>query len=175
LKFASADDPNARLKAPEYLLSSATAGVLAAIFTNPFWVVKTRMLTTAINKPGAYLSMTDGFRKILRTEGPRGLMRGFVPSMFLVGQGAITFVCYELLKNWRAGEKGKLGSIDYLALSAAAKTASGTLTYPYRVVQTRMQNFDVGYKGPIDVLRKIWRVEGFSGLYKGCVSPPSIT
>lgn len=35
-----------QLSGTEYLVSSATAGMLTSICTNPIWVVKTRMLTT---------------------------------------------------------------------------------------------------------------------------------
>lgn len=40
----------------EYLFSSATAGVLTSVCTNPIWVVKTRMLTTNKGERLAYIN-----------------------------------------------------------------------------------------------------------------------
>ncbi|PUU73654.1 mitochondrial carrier domain-containing protein [Tuber borchii] len=165
------------LSSIDYLLSSGTAGVLTAICTNPLWVVKTRMLSSGRSVPGAYLGLTDGLRTILRDEGARGLFRGLVPALFGVGQGALQFMFYEELKLWRRrlhgrSEKvggGGLSNIDFLTLSAASKILSGSIIYPYRVVQTRMQTYDADavYSSARDAVIKIWRREGLTGFYKG--------
>lgn len=42
------------LSGAEYLVSSASAGVLTSVCTNPIWVVKTRMLTTNRGEHLAY-------------------------------------------------------------------------------------------------------------------------
>ena len=95
-----------------------------------------------------------------------------VPAMFGVSHGALQFMVYERLKQWRrageeeGGEK-RLGSVDFVVLSAGAKVGAGCLTYPYRVVQTRMQNFEMGYKGPVECVQKVWAREGVRGFYKG--------
>lgn len=160
-----------KLNDTDYLATSATAGVLTAICTNPLWVVKTRMLSTAATTPGAYPSMLTGFQSILSSDGPKGLMRGLVPALFGVTHGALQFTLYEKLKMWRGVDSQRsLNSADYIGLSAAAKVSAGMLTYPYKVVQTRIQNFDSGYKGPWDVVCKIWGREGYRGFYKGYVS-----
>ncbi|CUS11190.1 unnamed protein product [Tuber aestivum] len=179
------------LSSIDYLLSSGSAGVLTAICTNPLWVVKTRMLSSGQSVPGAYLGLTDGLRTIVRDEGARGLFRGLAPALFGVGQGALQFMFYEELKLWRRGlrernnsvgdgggdessEKvgGRLSNIDFLTLSAASKILSGSIIYPYRVVQTRMQTYDVDavYSSARDAVVKIWRREGLTGFYKGYVS-----
>lgn len=45
-----------KLSGAEYLFSSASAGLLTSICTNPIWVVKTRMLTTNHGDTMAYTS-----------------------------------------------------------------------------------------------------------------------
>ncbi|RPB16118.1 mitochondrial carrier [Morchella conica CCBAS932] len=175
----------------DYLLSSGAAGVCTAVLSNPLWVIKTRMLSTGRSSPGAYSSMTNGLRIIIRDEGTRGLFRGLVPALFGVTHGALQFMFYERLKIWRkhakenidppstgsgggapvSGENTKKGlsNLDFLTLSATSKIMAGSITYPYRVVQTRMQTYDADavYSSARDAVIKIWRNEGVGGFYKG--------
>ncbi|KAI9718963.1 MAG: hypothetical protein M1812_003848 [Candelaria pacifica] len=123
--------------------------------------------------PGAYASMSDGARQILRTEGLSGFYRGLLPSLVGVSHGAVQFMAYEQLKNWKAGagtgQRQELGNLDYLWLSALSKIFAGSVTYPYQVVRARLQTYDAQktYEGARDVVVQIWRQEGASGFYKG--------
>jgi len=155
------------------------------VLTNPIWVIKTRMLSTSSRHPGAYTSVLDGTRQILRSDGLPGFYRGLVPSLFGVSHGALQFMAYEQLKRYRGirGEKcggeggsskgpvGKreLSNTDYLLLSALAKVFAGVSTYPYQVVRARLQMYEAGatYTGVQDVVRQVWRREGSRGFYKG--------
>ena len=85
---------------------------------------------------------------------------------------------YEELKQWRrrrrsktsGGGEGELGNGDYVVLSAAAKTVAGTVTYPYQVVRSRLQNYEGSEGGGRrvgEVVRGIWGREGGRGFYKG--------
>lgn len=164
------------LSSSDYFLASGTSGVLTAVFTNPIWVIKTRMLSTARDAPGAYRSIAHGTGELYRTEGMRGFYRGLVPSLFGVSHGAIQFMAYEQLKNrWalsRPGGKQGLTNFDYLSLSAASKMFAGSITYPYQVVRARLQTYDAHqrYKGAMDVMSQVWAKEGLAGFYKGLVS-----
>ena len=51
--------------------------------------------------------------------------------------------------------------------SAAAGIVSRSLTHPLDTVKARLQFGGDVYKGPIDVLRKTYSVEGIRGLYRG--------
>lgn len=142
------------------------------------------MLSSGQSYPGAYLGLCHGIRSILRDDGPRGLSRGLVPALFGVGHGAVQFMFYEELKLWRRRTRerdgqglglgqsrvsGELSNADFLTLSATSKVLAGTITYPYRVVQTRMQTYDADaiYSSARDTVVKIWRREGVTGFYKG--------
>lgn len=118
----------------DYFLASGLSGILTAVFTNPIWVIKTRMLSTARNSPGAYRSISHGTVELYRSEGIRGFYRGLLPSLFGVSHGAIQFMVYENLKNrWalsRKGGKEGLTNLDYLYLSAVSKMFAGCATYP---------------------------------------------
>ncbi|KAK3710589.1 mitochondrial FAD carrier protein flx1 [Vermiconidia calcicola] len=162
------------LRPSDYFLASGLSGILTAVLTNPIWVIKTRMLSTARNAPGAYTSTVQGTLSLYREEGLRGFYRGLIPSLFGVSHGAIQFMAYESLKNhWalfhRGGTKDNLSNIDFLSLSAASKMFAGSITYPYQVVRARLQTYDAGktYKGAWDVVTKVWSREGLGGFYKG--------
>ena len=162
------------LSSADYFLASGLSGVLTAILTNPIWVIKTRMLSTARNTPGAYTSTLQGAVTLYRGEGVRGFYRGLIPSLFGVSHGAIQFMAYEQLKNYfalsiRGGTKDGLTNLDFLGLSAASKIFAGSITYPYQVVRARLQTYDAGqkYQGAWDVIRKVARREGVQGFYKG--------
>ncbi|RPB25295.1 mitochondrial folate carrier protein [Terfezia boudieri ATCC MYA-4762] len=159
------------LGSTDYLLASGTAGTLSALFTNPIWVVKTRMLSTGRAHPNAYKSLSHGLVSLLQIEGPRGLFRGMVPALFGVTHGAVHFTFYEKMKLWRLQqlrqgtpqggrkpseketdellleglEKSQLETLtnwDYISLSALSKITAGALTYPYQVIRARLQIYD---------------------------------
>lgn len=163
------------LSSSDYFLASGVSGILTAITTNPIWVIKTRMLSTARNSPGAYRSITHGTIDLYRSEGIKGFYRGLLPSLFGVSHGAIQFMVYERLKDhWgmsREGGKQGLTNMDYLYLSATSKMFAGSITYPYQVVRARLQTYDAkaNYNGVGDVMKQVWRKEGLRGFYKGFV------
>ena len=162
------------LRSSDYFLASGLSGILTAVLTNPIWVIKTRMLSTARNTPGAYKSISHGTLELYRTEGVRGFYRGLLPSLFGVSHGAIQFMAYEQLKNhfaltYRNGSKQNLTNTDFLTLSALSKMFAGSITYPYQVVRARLQTYDAStqYRGAWDVVVQVFRREGIQGFYKG--------
>ena len=143
-------------------------GVFTALCTNPIWVIKTRMLSTASTYPGAYSTTLDGVRQIYQVEGIKGFYRGLIPSLLGVSHGALQFMAYEQLKKHRA-QYHALNAVDYLLLSGLAKIFAGSITYPYQVIRSRLQmyNAEKRYKGAHDAMLQIWRQEGLRGFYKG--------
>jgi solute carrier family 25 folate transporter 32 len=144
------------------------------VLTNPIWVIKTRMLSTGANTPGAYPSLSAGALQILRTEGLPGFYRGLVPSLFGVSHGALQFMAYEKLKRWRADgafqvDGRSLTNTDFIVLPALSKIFAGSITYPYQVLRSRLQTYDADkiYKGTMDAIGQVWRKEGLGGFYKG--------
>ena len=136
------------------------------------------MLSTGSNVPGAYQSITSGVQQILKTEGPIGFYRGLIPALFGVGHGAIQFMTYERLKNYRVRMKkddhremvsAKLGNLDYVVLSGVSKSIAGCVTYPYQVLRARLQTYDANlvYRGAVDAVVQIFAREGIAGFYKG--------
>ncbi|OQU99740.1 hypothetical protein CLAIMM_05328 [Cladophialophora immunda] len=163
------------LTAVDYLTASSASGLLAAILTNPIWVVKTRMLSTSASQAGAYPGLMFGLRAIYKTEGFRGFFHGLTPTLVGVSHGSLYFVAYEKLKLWRKTAKRDqpLSNLDTIMASSLSKVFAGTVTYPHQLVRARLQTYDpsatthVRGPGVIALIKQIWRNEGFVGYYKG--------
>ncbi|CAG7932718.1 unnamed protein product [Penicillium olsonii] len=169
------------LLSSDYFLSSGGAGALTSVLTNPVWVIKTRMLSTGSQAPGAYSSFVSGARQIYRAEGIPGFYRGLVPALFGVSHGALQFMAYEQLKLLRSRSKEaeslgqgrtvdrRLSNVDFFAISSLSKVFAGSVTYPYQVIRSRLQTYEarVVYRGACDVLSQVWTREGLAGFYKG--------
>ncbi|XP_058106021.1 folate transporter 1, chloroplastic isoform X6 [Magnolia sinica] len=135
-----------------HLLSAAEAGALVCLFTNPIWLIKTRLqLQTPHHQNRPYSGFSDALRTIMKEEGWRALYKGVGPSLLLVSHGAIQFTAYEELrklfvrfkhnqgKGNRAREDKLLNSVDYAVLGASSKIAAILFTYPYQVIRARLQ------------------------------------
>ncbi|XXG67999.1 hypothetical protein AAC387_Pa06g1206 [Persea americana] len=168
-----------------HLIAAAEAGALVCLFTNPIWLVKTRLqLQTPLHHKKPYFGFSDALRTILKEEGWRALYKGIGPSLLLVSHGAIQFTAYEELRKVVARykyNKGKadhtdedkiLNSIDYAVLGASSKFAAILLTYPYQVIRARVQqrpssNGVPRYKDSWHVVKETIRFEGIRGFYRG--------
>ncbi|KAF7171264.1 hypothetical protein CNMCM5623_003634 [Aspergillus felis] len=174
------------LTSTDYFVASGLAGLATSVLTNPIWVIKTRMLSTGSNTPGAYASFTTGVAQIYRSEGIPGFYRGLVPALFGVSHGAFQFMAYEKLKAYRtrmssasrtsgdsigseATPARQLGNFDFFLTSSLSKIFAGCVTYPYQVLRSRLQTYDAHlvYRGVGDAMAQIWAQEGFAGFYKG--------
>ncbi|KAJ3098687.1 hypothetical protein HDU97_003804 [Phlyctochytrium planicorne] len=166
------DTSDKKLSASEHLVASAVAGAITALFTNPFWLVKTRMCADRASDPGAYKSLIEGLTKTYKYEGIPGLYKGIIPALFGVSHGALQFMAYEEMKRYWSGDAGgKLGTGEYLVMAASSKIFATVCTYPYQVVRARLQNErarkNVVYQGATGTIKRIYSLEGFSGFYKG--------
>ncbi|KAH0839553.1 mitochondrial carrier domain-containing protein [Lanmaoa asiatica] len=183
-KRASGDNPNFRLSPGDYLLCSAQASAVTAIMTNPIWVVKVRMFTTRADDPKSYRGLWHGLSSIYNTEGIRGLWKGTSLALVGVSNGAIQFMAYEEMKRWgfeqkrkrfaRVGktitpEDDKLSNSAYTVMSGGSKLFALTVTYPYQVIRSRLQNNATTHLYP-DIpttIKRTWRGEGIQGFYRG--------
>ncbi|GLH03484.1 Mitochondrial folate transporter/carrier [Gryllus bimaculatus] len=153
-----------------HMIAAAEAGILTLVMTNPIWVVKTRLCLQYSDIEAAklpdnkrYAGMLDALTKIYRTEGIRGLYRGFVPGIFGVSHGALQFMTYEEMKNSynqyrRYPIDTKLGTAEYLTFAALSKLLAAAATYPYQVVRARLQDQHHDYKGSLDCVLRTWSV-----------------
>ncbi|XP_071051619.1 solute carrier family 25 member 32-like [Onthophagus taurus] len=163
------------LSPTQHLLAASQAGAFTLLFTNPLWVVKTRLcLQYGFLEPNKemYKGMMDALTKIYSKEGVRGYYKGFLPGLFGVSHGAIQFMVYEEMKNKYNFYQGtsittKLTSFEYLTCAAVSKLVAAATTYPYQVIRARLQNQHYSYDGATDCIVKTWSFEGWRGFYKG--------
>eukprot|EP00250_Pteridium_aquilinum_P012047 c20476_g1_i1 orf=158-1060(+) len=175
------------LGAQLHLISAAEAGALVCLATNPFWLVKTRLQLQSpghgMHKP--YAGFTDALKSIVKDEGWRALYKGLGPSLLLVSHGSLQFMAYEegrkfaieLRSSNSSDNEDKdacLKPMDFAVLGALSKVFATSVTYPYQVIRTRIQqrpNSDgrAKYSGSWHTLREILRHEGVAGLYRGIV------
>ncbi|CAB4407534.1 unnamed protein product [Rhizophagus irregularis] len=172
-KRMAGDEKLSILSPTQHLAASAEAGAITAFFTNPFWVVKTRMCATDRTDPGAYKGLFDGLYQIARYEGIKGLYKGMIPALFGVSHGALQFMAYEELKKWRfkvnMKDPDRLNNVEYLLMAATSKIFATIITYPYQLVRARLQyqRTEIKYNGVIDTIKKVYRTESILGFYKG--------
>mmetsp|Transcript_76389 Transcript_76389/g.181691 ORF Transcript_76389/g.181691 Transcript_76389/m.181691 type:complete len:314 (-) Transcript_76389:68-1009(-) len=91
-----------KLPAWATMASSATAGALAGVITNPVDLAKLRLQTQVRLKPGespppGHLNgLLDAMRHVFRESGVRGLFRGATARVaFQVPSTCISFTCFE--------------------------------------------------------------------------------
>lgn len=89
-----------QLSSVHHMLAALEASAITLLFTNPFWLVKTRMQLQLQQAPGNYRSVTHAITTILKTDGVMGLYKGMLPALALTSHGAVQFAVYERLKLW---------------------------------------------------------------------------
>ena len=78
---------------PTHLTSSVIAGTVATMLTQPFDVMKTRLMNAA---PGEYAGILDCARKLVTSGGPQAFYKGFIPAWIrLSPQTIVTWVLLE--------------------------------------------------------------------------------
>ncbi|KAL9933153.1 hypothetical protein V8E36_007871 [Tilletia maclaganii] len=188
----------AGVSAPSAALQSSVASRLAELERNTETVrsqapsVATHTQTApASGSAGAYNTLWSSLRHIYATEGIRGLWKGAGLALVGVSNGAIQFATYEQLKRWRTkatlakmqakqgGDPSKvvlaeetsvqLPNFEYVVISGSAKMIAITITYPYQVVRSRIQNHSTAHLYPNipTCIRLTYANEGLRAFYKG--------
>lgn len=157
------------------LISGCISGSAIMCITNPIWLTKTRLCLQYENQQSKkYTGMVDCMRKTVQQEGFFGLYRGFVTGVIGTTHGAVQIATYSWMIDKRCEAKGLpkdsfLSQTDYVIASSTSKILATTITFPYQVLRTRMQDHNTDSRGVWRTTLKTIQNEGISGLWKGCL------
>lgn len=136
----------------------------------PLDLVKTRRQVDS----SLYKSNIQGWAKIFRGEGLRGVFTGWSPTLFgYSAQGAFKYGWYEYFKKTYSDMAGPEAAIKYktwlyLGASASAELLADLALCPFEAVKVRMQStMPKPYSGAFEGISSIVAKEGAAGLYKG--------
>ena len=161
-------------KVAKNILSGGCAGsmTLAAVYSLGY--ARTRLANDVKSgKSGSserkFNGLIDVYRKTLRSDGIRGLYRGFFISCggIFIYRG-IYFGLYDSLKPILAGDNTNVFTSFFLGYGVTL--TAGLITYPIDTLNKRMMMTSgeaVKYKNSLDCGTQIVRNEGFMALMKG--------
>ena len=149
-----------------YLGSSALAGGMTQLITNPIWLAKTRLCVQVPDgNPENYKGLVDCLRRTFNREGTRGIYRGLIPGLMSTSHGAIHFYFYEHLKM-RLRSHIQNDSAYFFICSASSKAVALGITYPLQVIRSRVQVTNLNTIS--SVIKSFIHKEGLlTGAYKG--------
>ncbi|RDX76151.1 Solute carrier family 25 member 44, partial [Mucuna pruriens] len=175
-------------------IANAAAGLSAAVAAQLVWtpvdVVSQRLMVQGGSTP-QYMNGIDAFRKILKSDGARGLYRGFGISILTYApSNALWWASYSIAQRmvWggvgcclgkKAGGESELRPDSRTVMgvqgvsAAMAGGMSALITMPLDTIKTRLQVLDGddnnGRRGPtiMHTLRSLVREGGWMACYRG--------
>lgn len=153
------------------LVAGMAGGLAEACMLQPLDVAKTRL---QLDKEKKYKGMFDCLAKVAKEEGAGALYKGLTPFVtHLTLKYALRFGLFEKIRVALNGGKTSASSNaqNFIAGLAVGCIEATMIVTPFEVIKTRLQKqkgkTDLKYKGPIDVVIKVTREEGFRRLWSG--------
>jgi len=158
------------------LASGGAAGATSLCFVYPLDFARTRL--AADGGKGAsreFNGLIDCIVKIVKSDGPIGLYRGFFVSVQgIIIYRAAYFGCFDTVKSVVSKDPKNLNFFATWAIAQVVTVCSGVLSYPWDTVRRRMMmqsgRKDVLYTDTLDCAKKIFRNEGPRAFFKGALS-----
>lgn len=153
--------------------STLGASVVALVVT-PLDVVKVRMQAhvcpvggvVPCADPEHVSGMRDAARKIIRTDGVRGLWRGLNATLALaLPTTSLYFTMYESFMSYAAAQDSIGDSTAAVTSGAAARIVTATLASPIELARIRVQAGS--HDGVMSIVRSVYREEGLLALWRG--------
>jgi hypothetical protein len=142
-----------------------SGGLMSGAISSPVTAAFDRVMIIQQKEGGSSLEVS---KKIVATEGYRGLVKGLLPTLareakFSGGLFALTPIFNQALQRWQEDTEDRSGMT-----SLGAGIVTGVITTPWDLVKTKMQADRKGlYSSFVGTVRKVVQVEGVSGLFSG--------
>jgi len=152
------------------ILASCTTASAAVLMFQPTEVVKIRMQAAGVKQ--IYSGTLSAYATIARTEGMKGLWRGYQTNIFRLSVVNCTeIVVYDIIKSYMLYKNLMQDNVPlHLTSAVGAGFVSCMITSPIDVVKTRFINSAPGtYRSPIHCAVDVVRNNGPTAFYKGCV------
>lgn len=160
-----------------HLVSAIGAGATSSFTTNPFWLIRTRLMTQSEFTPYFYWNSLHAFRSIYQHEGISGLYKGLGPAALGLIHVAVHFPLYEKAKALQKRNPNDpnetLQVHQILFASTGSKVIASVATYPHEILRTRFQNQTTSppkYRNIPQAVQLIFKEEGFKGFYRGLLT-----
>lgn len=166
-----------QLYSSEFYAACTLGGIVACGPTHaavtPLDLVKCRLQVDRT----LYRSNLDGWRTIVRHEGPAKVFTGFGATAIGYSlQGAGKYGGYEFFKHLYshslvgAETAARHNTVVYLAASATAEFIADVMLCPFEAIKVRQQTTMPPYcSNVLQGVRKLYASEGLRGFYKGIV------
>jgi len=158
------------------LASGGAAGATSLCVVYPLDFARTR-LAADVGKAGSreFNGLVDCISKIVKSDGPQGLYRGFFVSVQgIIIYRAAYFGMFDTAKHMFTSGKEKLNFFAAWGIAQVVTVSSGILSYPWDTVRRRMMmqsgRKDILYKNTLDCAVKIIKNEGIKAMFKGALS-----
>lgn len=173
-QFKLTEDMSSWKKLQVNILSGGLSGVLTDCFLYSFDMARTQMAVDMLNKDGKrqYKAFFEVYQKLLKSEGFRGLYRGFTVSAtgVFIYRGCY-FGLFDTLRPMVLPVDAGFGETFILAY--AVTMVSMQFVYPFDTLRRRMM-LTAGsgrvYPSSLLLLKMIVKSEGVRSLYRGSVA-----
>ena len=163
-----------------HFVAGSVAGLSQTVICSPMELAKTRMQIQGQGESRSKFRTTrhtydgpvDCMRQIFRTEGVRGVFRGFwVTAIRETPSFGLYFASYEVSCRFLQGDAEECPTWVMLVGGGFAGMCSWLSTYPMDVIKSRLQADMSGkYDGFMDCVRKSYHEEGMRAFGKGLCS-----
>jgi solute carrier family 25 (adenine nucleotide translocator) protein 4/5/6/31 len=160
----------------ENMASGGLAGATSSFFVYPLDFARTRLgVDPGKEASREFRGLTHCITSIYKTDGMRGLYRGFIVSIFgIIAYRAVFFGGYDTMKTVLLEDPRNAPLWQTWLIAQGVTTVAGLVSYPFDTVRRRMMmksgQKTVLYKNTMDCWTKIAKNEGFKGFYKGSVA-----
>lgn len=159
-----------------------TMAIRATVY--PATLIRTRLQVQ--RGKSLYSGTFDAFFKILRTEGVRGLYRGFMVNTFTLISGQAYITTYELVRKY-VSQYSENNTVKSLVAGGSASLVAQSITVPIDVVSQQLMMQGEGkhltrfrldtragnkkfFGQTRNIMAQIFAVDGFPGFYRGYVA-----